>query len=349
LLNTQPLLPLSNHDLINHLLVHRMGIRFTNVFIGILLVFFSINSFSSEKSALLTVGLSVWSGYPESVKGFKHAMQEGGFIEGDNVNYILKASNTDKNKQREIASQFKDLKVDLVYSLTTPGTIIIKEILPADTPIVFSIVTYPADSGLIESFEYSGNNLVGTSNYVPLNHHVDLLTNMLPEAKKVAIFHRKGEPNSKIQTASLTRAFKRQGIKVINQAPVSIEEVKTMALSLIGKVDAFVTTTDTLMQGGGEKALIDISLKNKLPILSSNKSGIENGSTFGPAADFYTLGFMSGTKAVQILLRNKTPAQLESEFQNPPLIMLNKQSIDKLGLTVPSRLHSSAKWVDTTK
>ena len=57
--------------------------------------------------------------------------------------------------------------MDLVYSLTTPGTAIVKEVLPSDTPIVFSIVTYPADAGLIESFEYSGNNLVGTSNYVP--------------------------------------------------------------------------------------------------------------------------------------------------------------------------------------
>jgi len=326
-----------------------MSVRFTSVFIGVSLLFLSLNSSSSEQSPALTVGVSVWSGYPESVKGFKQAMHEGGFIEGKNVNYVLEASHTDKEKQREIANRFKDLKVDLVYSLTTPGTVIIKEILPFDTPIVFSIVTYPADSGLIESFEYSGNNLVGTSNYVPLKHYVDLLTDMLPTTKTVAIFHRKGEPNSKIQTAGLTRAFQRKGIKVINQEPSSIEEVKEMALSLIGEVNAFITTTDTLMQDGGEKTLIDISLKNRLPILSSNKTGIEQGSTFGPAADFYTLGFMSGTKAVKILQKNKTPSQLESEFQNPPLILINKQSIKKLGITVPSHLNASAKWVDTTK
>jgi len=326
-----------------------MSVRFTNVIIGISLLFLSLNTFSTEKSSSLTIGLSVWSGYPESVKGFKQAMHEGGFIEGDNVHYILEASHTDKEEQRKIANKFKDLKVDLVYSLTTPGTVIIKEILPPDTPIVFSIVTYPADSGLIESFEYSGNNLVGTSNYVPLNHHVDLLSKMLPKAKKVAIFHRKGEPNSKIQTAGLTRAFKRKGIEAINLEPISIEEIKEMAQPLIGEIDAFITTTDTLLQGGGEKALIEISLKNNLPILSSNKKGIEQGSTFGPAADFYTLGFMSGTKAVQILLEGKTPSQLESEFQNPPLILLNKQSIKKLDIVVPAKLSASAKWVKTTK
>ena len=73
-------------------------------------------------------------------------------------------------RQREIAESFREVGVDLVYSLTTPkGQLIMKQILPETTPIVFSIITYPADSGLIESLDYSGNNLVGTSNYVDLD------------------------------------------------------------------------------------------------------------------------------------------------------------------------------------
>ncbi len=52
------------------------------------------------------------------------------------------------------------------------------------------------------------------------------------------------------------------------------------------KADVFMTTTDTLMQGGGEEELIKISLDKKIPILSSNKKGIGQGSTFGPVADF---------------------------------------------------------------
>jgi len=292
-----------------------------------------------------TVGLSAWSGYPQSVKGFKDALNEAGFVEGKNITYILGNSGGDKNKQKEIATQFKDSNVDLVYSLTTPGTVIVKEVLPSTTPIVFSIVTYPADSGLIESFEYSANNLVGTSNYVPLHNHVNLLKTLLPNAKKVAIFHRKGEPNSKIQTAGLTRSFKRKGIEVIDQAPSSLDEVKSMALSLVGKVDAFVTTTDTLMQGGGEDVLIEISKEKKIPILSSNKKGIENGSTFGPVADFYTLGKMSGEKAARILLHQTEPSRMESEYQDPPLTLLNRTSITLLGIEIPDSMLKTSEWV----
>ena len=86
--------------------------------------------------------------------------------------------------------------------------------MPNFTPIVFSIVTYPDDSGLIESFEYSGNNLVGTSNYVELTNYTKLLKTILPNTKTLAIFHRKKEPNSKIQAANMIRLLKWEGTTV---------------------------------------------------------------------------------------------------------------------------------------
>ena len=155
---------------------------------------------------------------------------------------------------------------------------------------------------------------------------------MLPEVKKVAIFHRKNEPNSNIQAANLIRLLKRESIAVVNLEPTDIAQLIEMAKQQIGLVDLFITTTDTLLQDGGEKALIDISLANNIPILSSNKMGIEQGSTFGPAADFYTLGKMSGAKAAKILLGKIKPTKLQSELQEPPLYLANKSSIQKLNL-----------------
>jgi len=284
------------------------------------------------------IGLSVWSGYPESVKGFKAALAGAGFEEGSNVTYIYRNAGADRTKQTEIAKEFRDKNVDMVYTLTTPGTVLIKEYLPSTTPIVFSIVTYPADSGLIESFDYSGNNLVGTSNYVPLKSYVDLLKQLLPDAKTAAIFHRKGEPNSKIQAVGLSRLLKSSGVRVIDLTPESVEEVTAMAESIAEEADVFITTTDTLMQGGGEKMLISVSLKTNTPILSSNKQGIIDGSSFGPVADFYTLGKMSGEMAVRILKENKSPSSMTSRRQEPPQVLINRNSFDSLQLSLPETL-----------
>jgi len=293
-----------------------------------------------------TIGLSVWTGYPANIKGFKEAMAIGGFIEGKNVHYLYGKSGASKEKQRQIAESFKAAGVDLVYTLTTPGTSIIKEVLPEQTPIVFSIVTYPADSGLIESFDYSGNNLVGTSNYVSIGQYVKLLKTILPDAKSVAVFHRKGEPNSKIQATSIIRLMKKANIQVIDREPSSVEEVRQMALALAGEASVFMTTTDTLLQGGGEDALIEVSLDRKIPILSSNKAGIMSGSTFGPVVDFYELGKLSGEMAVKILRDGVSPEDLESKLQDPPLILINRASVERLGINIPEEKLKSFRYAE---
>ena len=294
-----------------------------------------ITAFNQAKAEVqYRIGIASWSGYNNSVQGFKDGLTDSGLIENVHVSYVKGELGANEALQREVAETFKRLKVDLVYSLTTPGTAIMKEVLAEEVPIVFSIVTYPADSGLIESFEYSGNNLVGTSNFVPLTHFLSLLNLIKPDARLVAIFHRKGEPNSNIQAANMIRLLKRKGIASVNLEPKNIDELKQMAEDQVDKVDLFITTTDTLLQGGGEAALIDISLRHKLPILSSNKSGIEQGSTFGPVADFYILGKMAGKKAAKILLEEIPPTRLQSELQNPPLFLANPESLKRLGLTL---------------
>ena len=292
------------------------------------------------------IGISEWTGYPDSVKGFKDSMNKSGFVEGRNVVYLDQRSGMNASRQREIATSFKEAGVDLVYSLTTPGTLIMKHILPETTPIVFSIVTYPADSGLVESLDYSGNNLVGTSNYVNLNNYLKLLKIALPQARFMALFRRNKEPNSKIQAANIIRIAKRQGIHVIDTPLESVDEVRKAAAKFAGKVDLSMTTTDTLMQGGGEKALIEVSLDKKIPILSSNKTGIEQGSTFGVVADFYVLGQMAGEMAAKILQKNIRPTQLESRTQEPPLTLINRKSARLLGISIPEGELRNVEFVE---
>ncbi|OUR96113.1 hypothetical protein A9Q81_13030 [Gammaproteobacteria bacterium 42_54_T18] len=83
--------------------------------------FLLISSFSVG-AIEFSVGLSVWSGYPESVRGFKDGLTSEGLIEGEHVRYLQGEAGADKNLQLSVAERFKAEKVHLVYSLTTPGT-----------------------------------------------------------------------------------------------------------------------------------------------------------------------------------------------------------------------------------
>ena len=119
-----------------------------------------------------------------------------------------------------------------------------------------------------------------------------------------------------------------------------------MALEVADKTDVFMTTTDTLMQGGGENVLIEVSDKKKIPILSSNKAGVEAGSTLGPVADFFILGKMSGEMAVQILRNKVDPARLESKLQDPPLVLVNRKSANSLGIHISEQQLQNFRFVN---
>lgn len=144
----------------------------------------------------------------------------------------------------------------------------------------------------------------------------------------------------------MIRLAKRESIYVIDVPLESADEVRDTAIKLTGQVDVFMTTTDTLMQSGGEQALIEVSLDKKVPILSSNKIGIEKGSTFGVVADFYVLGKMSGEMAVRILKENLRPEQLQSRIQEPPLILINRKSAELLGINIPEDELQNVKYVE---
>ncbi len=293
------------------------------------------------------VGISTWNHYPGSVAGFKESLTLKGLIEGKDVIYIEKSAQADKQQQREIAELFKREKVDLVYSLTTSGTVILKQVLPDSTPIVFSIVTYPADAGLIESMEYSANNLVGTSNYVPEKYFHEIIDGVFPHAKSILIFHRYGEPNSKIQAVNLKRLIKKTGADVKIVSAKSLKDLAAKAQKYINKLhpEVLVTTTDTLMQNGGEEVLVKAAKKSKIAILSSNKTGIEAGATLGPVADFKILGNVSGLMAVKILKESTLPTHMPSKYMQPPLILVNKSALKRTGLSIPEHF-KNVRYVD---
>jgi putative ABC transport system substrate-binding protein len=138
----------------------------------------------------------------------------------------------------------------------------------------------------------------------------------------------------------------KEGIQFVDLPASTIEELRDKATQNADKVNVFITTQDTLIQGGGEEAIIKVALEKKIPILSSNKTGIEKGSAFGPVADFHTLGKMSGKMAAKILKEKSDPADMKSQKQEPPVILINKKTIKTLGIEIPEEKLQNVGYVE---
>ena len=119
---------------------------------------------------MYTIGISPWGPldvYEESIEGFKEGLALNGFIEGENVEFIVRSAEFDLEKQIDIADEFVREDVDLIYSITAQGTLILKATIK-DKPIVFNAI-FPVETGIIDSFGQSGNNCVGIAANSPVN------------------------------------------------------------------------------------------------------------------------------------------------------------------------------------
>lgn len=317
------------------------------VFAGALIFTYRLSTVSVSQP-VLRVGISRFvplgnEAYNDNIAGFKEALMEAGFVEGETIEYIERTADSNLETQEQIAREFLNEELDLIYSLTTPGTAALKEIT-ASIPIVFSIVTYPVEAGLIDSLVSSGNNIVGTRNWVPAEEQLQNFLQLVPTTKTIGFIHRTGEINSTIQLGEMQEAAASRGVEIISVNAPDVDSLEQQLTELPSGVDALYSSCDTLVQGQAEGLIIEYAHSKELPSFSCNASGPERGDLIGTVADFRLIGKLSGQKAARIF-EGYQPLHLSTETAARSIIVINESTAARLGISIPQDVRATAREV----
>lgn len=281
------------------------------------------------------IGIAKWTdspSYSSNVLGFKDGLLKMGFVEGKDVVYIIESANGDESKQREIIKEFRDKRVDMIYSLTGPTTLIAKEEAP-DVPIVYSIVTYPVEAGLIKNWYASGNNLVGTSNHINFDTQFATFSEIV-SFKKIGFVHRQSGNSSQIPLEELKNYATKNNLTIIDIPGANIDDLEKNVKSSMNKIDIIYEACDTLIQNGGGKVATTLATLSKKPVFSCLESGIQDGALASVTADNYKLGYTSGQDA-GFILQGIKPSSLISETEGNPSIVINLKVAQSLNINIP--------------
>jgi len=320
----------------------------TIIIVAILIGFggFVLTHKTPHEKKMFTIGIARWNSEPTyngAVEGFIVGLAEMGYVEGENVMFIIKTPESDLTVQRHIIESFVETKVDLIYSLVTPGTLVAKDVT-RKIPIVFSVVTYPVEAGIIESLEGSNNNLVGTRNYINVERQYDQFEKIYADTKVLAFVHRKGEANSVRQYLETKALLKTKGIEVIDIGAVDLEDMRAQLESVIEAVDSMFLACDTLINVGGEEIVIEISKKYKKPSFAGLKGSVEKGALVGNVADFHAIGKLSGIKA-GLILNGADPSSLLTESPAEDYVIINTKTARELGIEIPQYVLDDAEEI----
>lgn len=316
----------------------RNGTPYFLLIILLISLSFSIYSLYYQKHRIThyVIGISEWRNTPDHLKiiqGFKDGLAEAGFVEGKNIRFIIKNPDSKIENQINIIQSFINQKVNLIYTLTTPGTLIAKGITKT-TPIVFSDVTYPEESDIIDINQ--PNNLVGTQNHIAAPVQFYHFERLYPNTKTLAFIHRMGDPDSEIQLKEYKHMLDKRNIKIVDIAAIDLDDLKNQ-LQKDHSFDALFLASDALSQAGGTEIIADFSLKNKIPGFSCDRIGVIKGLLVGYTVDQYAMGKIAGKKA-SFLLKGAAPSWLYTVAPLKGSLIINQNSAKQLGIHIPADL-----------
>ena len=270
--------------------------------------------------------------------GFKEAFEEAGVdVEFDEQN-----ANGEQSTALTIAQQFASADLDLVLSVATPAAQATAQNIQ-DTPVLFTAVTDPVSAELIDSLEAPGANVTGTSDVAPVDQQLDLLKELVPDAKKVGIVYASGEVNSQVQVDDAKEAAESRDLEIVTQTVTNVTEIP-QAVQALGDVDAFYVPTDNLVVSG-IASLVQAAEGSKTPVIAAEAGTVEGGAVATLGIDYTELGRQTGEMALRILRDGEDPATMAVETAKEFTYMVNEDAAERQGVTIPEAILSEAETV----
>lgn len=264
---------------------------------------------------------------------------------GYQATFDLQNANGDINTAKQIATQFKDEKVDVAVGIATPVAISLANTMK-DTPIVFGTVTDPLGAGLVSTLEHGEGNVTGMSDELPSKEHIKLFKE-IAGIKTLGYIYTASEDNSISALKLVEDGCKEAGLELVVQAISNSSEVKQAAEAIVSRVDGIYLTTDNTVFSA-LPSLVAVCNDAKKPIFSGDVTGAKNGGCFMASGfNYYKAGYATGEMVVEIL-KGKKPSEIPVRFMTKPEdsdLLFDLDVAKACGITIPQKYLDQASFI----
>lgn len=223
---------------------------------------------------------------------------------------------------------------DLILAIATPAAQAVAGVT-TEIPIILTAVTDPAASGLVNDNANPGVNVSGTSDLTPVKEQIELLQQILPDAKHIGLLYCSAESNSELQIAMAKEACDAAGITYEEYTVPSSNEIQSVVESMVGKVDAIYTPTDNTIAAGMSTVAM-VANDNGIPVICGEAGMVEAGGLATYGIDYYQLGYLAGEQAVEILMNGADITTMPIGYLPAERceLTVNKTTAETLGIDI---------------
>ena len=293
-------------------------------------------SASGEALKIGIIQLMEHDALDQAYQGFVDGLAEAGYVDGENITIDYQNAQGEQANCVTIADKLVADQCDLVLAIATPAAQAMAN-ATTEIPILVTAVTDPADAKLVESNEHPGGNVTGTSDLTPVAEQIQLLKDLVPDAQTVGLLYNSGEANSQFQMDLARAACEELGLETLDLTVSSTNEIQQVVESAIGKVDVLYTPSDNVIASAVPNVVM-VSDPAGIPFIVGVEAMVETGGLATYGINYYNLGKLTATQAVDILEGKSVPADMPIQYLTDCVLAINEESCEKMGLAIPQEL-----------
>lgn len=259
---------------------------------------------------------------------------------------VIENANGDAPTADLIAKKFVSDKVDLIYAIATPAAqAAFNATQGSDIPVVFNAVTDAVAAGIVESNDAPGGNVTGVSDAAPLDLQLQLIKDLIPEAKKIGMLYNLGEVNGLIQVEQVKALAPQFGLEVVATGITTASEMASAAQQIAGEVDAFYNITDNLVVSN-TAIVTDKAAQVGIPVFAAEEGAMDQGLLAVEGLSYLKLGNQAAGLVAKILFEGVSPKDLKVSTATDTSLIINQTIANTLNITISDALKARATLID---
>lgn len=277
--------------------------------------------------------------------GFISQLNERGLLSNIDIIYVVEEDN---DKCRQEIQRLVDEGCDLLYTIGPFASKAAAEITD-EIPIVFASVSDPEEAGLVESNEEPGGNITGVSSYTPCFEQIDLIPILLPQAKRVSTIYCSTDEDA-VRQAIIAVWESEDYHYTADKYPVNSKADLKEATAKIREegTDVLYLPIDNFLIEHLD-SIVNFANKNGIPIICGNEKMMKSGCLATCEINYTSIGRRCADLSYDILFGKKDPASLPVIYKYDCYNLVNKQSMDTLGIKLSDVAMQNVEIVDYGK
>ena len=277
---------------------------------------------------------------------FRKALEDLGWVEGRNFRADYRWPSGDIDRIEVIAKEFIDLKPDVMLAGNTPSVLALLR-QTRTIPIVFTNLSDPVGTGVVENLARPGANATGFTayEYSLAGNWLEILKEVAPAVTRVVVlFNPETAPYARYYLSVIETSAPAFGVTVngasihsISEMEIAIEaEARMPGTGLIVLPDSF-TFTHRAQQ-------IAATARHRLPAIYALRGQALDGGLLSYGPDTVDL-YRRAASYVDRILKGEKPADLPVQNPTKYELLINLKTARALGIEIPPTLLARADEV----